>query len=263
MKYLKIDLNGSTIKTNGDYTIDGNAVIGTSVQSSITAGQIFKVVFTEYFEISNGFLHGNNQDTSQVSGYIPNNNSEAISIGGCDNVVISNLKVTNFSSDGVRLRSSNDVNNVEQINKKVFIVNSEFNENGRNNISFTGNQNVYAINSKFNDAGKYTKSNPQASIDVEDEQFYGENVYKESKYYFANCTFNGSKGLVPVVYGAGAKTKKNVTFDNCLFDFTDGGAFLGGDCSVTFSNCNIINATIAPFYGQGSNEFTNDTTVIY
>lgn len=263
MKYLKIELNGSTIKTNGDYTIDGNAVIGTSVQSSITAGRIFKVLFTEYFEISNGFLHGNNQDTSQVSGYIPNNNSEAISIGGCDNVVISNLKVTNFSSDGVRLRSSNDVNNVEQINKKVIIVNSEFNENGRNNISFTGNQNLYAINSKFNDAGKYTKSNPQASIDVEDEQFYGENVYKESKYYFANCTFNGSKGLVPVVYGAGAKTKKNVTFDNCLFDFTDGGAFLGGDCSVTFSNCNIINATIAPFYGQGSNEFTNDTTVIY
>ena len=127
-----------------------------------------------------------------------------IFIQNSNNIIVDNVNAHHFGLDGICV-----ANKVSPQKDSIRIVNSSFQYNARQGLSWVGGNNLVVKNCKFNNTGKGAFSSaPTAGVDIEAE------VGPVSNGYFTNCEFINNKGVGLL---AEAGDDGDCTFTNCTF----------------------------------------------
>ncbi len=179
--------------------------------------------------VTNLVLDGNNQHLvlggvyGDVGRQVPHN---GIFIKNSNSIAINNVDVSNFGLDGITVS-----NKASKQTDSISIVNSSFQYNARQGLSWVGGNNLYVKNSKFNNTGKGAFSSaPAAGVDIEAE------VGPVRNGVFEGCEFINNAGLG---VGADSGDSGDCIFTNCTFWGTTSWALFITKPGFTFKNCNI------------------------
>lgn len=181
---------------------------------------------------------------------------DAIFINASNDITINNINEHHFGHDGLWLRyvdcdfpvtaSTNDMN--------CFILNSKFQFNGRNALSWTGGSLLRCYNSEFSFSGQSRiASSPAAGMDIE---FEPRGYYAQGTSYgtFVNCRFRYNRQ-----HGFISDCELNERFDVHTFLF-DGCDFVSGESTDCVwpraAGCHFLNSN---FYGLMQCPFSNST----
>lgn len=151
-------------------------------------------------------------------------------------IIVEGVTSRYFLRDGIVI--GNTTPDAKAPVKRIFLLNSVFDGNTRQGLSWVGGNHLIASNCKFINTGKtvnvFTKktviSAPAAGIDMEAEM-----------------------GLI-----------RNGTFNDCLIDNNGGAGFLtvGDVANITYSGGKIIGATNWSIYGSGPKAVFQNTTIV-
>lgn len=127
---LTIDLNGSKIDFKGDFDRDVSTTTGIGVQ----------VTDCRFVRIFNGELDGNVEQTTNSSESDEDNDAVGLNIRSCDDVVIDNLNIHHFATDGLAIRSGGAEASpgVWRASKRVRITNTRMEYNSRLAMAIIG-----------------------------------------------------------------------------------------------------------------------------
>ncbi|MEO6330415.1 MAG: right-handed parallel beta-helix repeat-containing protein [Ginsengibacter sp.] len=209
------------------------------------------IFFDNCSEVSvvNLTIDGNNN--SQVIGGFFNSGGRqlphyGIFIKNSMNVTICNLIVHHMALDGICVS-----NKINLLKDSVRILNSAFEYNSRQGLSWIGGNDLLVKNCKFNNTGKAAFSSaPGAGVDIEAE------VGPIKNGNFSNCAFINNTGLGVV---AEAGNSSDCTFTNCTFWGVTTRALWITRPGFTFIGCNIYGGFI---HGYNSPDEKNATKFI-
>jgi hypothetical protein len=221
------------------------------VETGAMIGFCFKLNYCENVNITNLEIDGNIQNQI-IGGYLSDGGIQGPHVGiglyGTNNAVVKNINAHHFGLDALLMSSANNTE----------ILNSNFEYNGRQGLSWVGGRGLRATNSSFSNTGKVIINGkafvtpPAAGIDIEPESdscFNG---------LFENCKILNNAGcaLVNDLSYAYSGLVNNMEFKNCLFEDDDSyGVWVRGE-RYKFSSCNF-NCII---YGAGFGEKRNTET---
>ncbi|MBK7762522.1 MAG: right-handed parallel beta-helix repeat-containing protein [Bacteroidetes bacterium] len=221
-----------------------------------------------------------NCNNIQVSGFEADGNNLRTIIGGsygdkgiqlwhygihltnCKQVLISNMNVHHFCLDGILVK------NPWNMNCNVKIMNSIFDYNGRQGLSWVGGRGLQAVNCSFSHTGKANiYSSPGAGVDIEAEDAeIKEGVFEKCKFFnntgagllasdgkseqlkFVDCTFWGT------TFWSAWVNKPDYSFYSCNFfgSFVHGYVTDNFQEATKFYKCLFQDSTLAGKtpYGQ-------------
>ncbi|HZH95136.1 MAG TPA: hypothetical protein VEY06_04590 [Flavisolibacter sp.] len=249
-KPVIIEGNGATIKLAKGLHF-GSFQSVTGARHNAPAGGFYNYDYVAYPQsmfdvrknksvvIRNFILDGNIQNLV-IGGYWGDTGIQLPGDGiyGSDNDELTVDRVTSryFPRDGIVI--GNTTPDAKAPIRKVFLLNSSFNGNTRQGLSWVGGNHLYALNCRFINTGKTVNvalksavaSAPGAGIDMEAEL-----------------------GLI-----------RNGVFENCVIDNNSGVGFLsvGDVASITFNGGKIVGATSWSIYGSGPKTVFNKTTIV-
>lgn len=169
-----------------------------------------------------------------------------IFIENSNNVTINNMNVHHFGLDGICV-----ANEARLQKDSINILNSTFEYNSRQGLSWVGGNNLISKNCKFNNTGQAAFSSPpSAGVDIEAE------VGPVRNGYFLNCEFINNKGVGMV---ADAGNDSACTFKNCIFWGIDTYSIWITKPAFTFDGCNIYGSFV---HGYNSPDERNATKFI-
>ncbi len=146
-------------------------------------------------------------------------------------ISLKNANIHHYALDGVSLSG-----NGQEVNDYT-LINSKFEYNGRQGLSWIGGNGLLAQNCKFNHTGRSKiTSPPSAGVDIEAE---GGNEVRNGQ--FTNCEFNNNKGSGLI---ANIGPSKDIKFNNCTFyGVTTFSAWVEKP-NYTFTQCNFYGAFV-------------------
>ena len=231
-------------------------VAGDFVRTARTDATVTPLAFNgcSYFTVSGIELDGNNASIT-IGGQtesLYNEGGYGIQIVNSNNYTFQRMNVHNFISDGLFERGHISNSN---INKNGTYISSQFNLNGRNNLTIVQAVNLTFLSCDFNEVGTtaYTYHSPGAGIDIEPTSDIA--TEKTGNITFINCnsldnirrafiatrpsrtenvTLIGFRSNNPNDYAYPfTSLVKNISYNNCVID-TGAGDFLpaglgGGD----------------------------------
>lgn len=194
IEFLHIDLNGSTIRSNGDYHRD------VSTKRQVMP---FYTLNCKYMHIHDGEVDGGIYDTTRESAiaeirchgiYVPS-----------EMVLLENLYVHHWLADGIYYGGTGNANTSYYSPCHITMINVRSLNNARQGLSVTMGSMLYALNCEFKfsgftakeggeNEGGYTRHQPAAGVDIEpdisntraiDNGFIG-------FYRFESCIFAGN-----------------------------------------------------------------------
>lgn len=249
-KPIVIEGNGATIKfANGLHFGSFHPVTGKVFKPS--AGNFYDYNYTAY---PNSMIDARNNQSVTIKNLNLDGNVQNLDVGGLwgdeglqlpndgillmDNKEILVEKVTSnyFGRDGIVLGNTTPTENAPV--KKATIVNSTFDGNARQGLSWVGGNFLVVRNSSFINTGKTinkstgqaVRSSPAAGIDMEAEM-----------------------GLI-----------RNGVFENCIINNNDGAGFLtvGDVADIKYIGGKIIGSTMWSIYGSGPRTSFINTTIV-
>ena len=200
-------------------------------------------------KISNLSFDGNNQNMilggvyGDVGRQLPH---YGIFISNSKSIEIENIYAHHFGLDGICVSNSKS-----NTNDAINIIDSKFEYNARQGLSWVGGNGLNVKNCKFNHTGKSIFfSLPGAGVDIEAE------TGPILNGIFDSCEFADNTG-----YGlfALAGDSKDCSFKNCNFWGTTNGSIWINKANYTFYNCNIYGL----LYQGCDAENDNDATKFY
>ena len=151
-------------------------------------------------------------------------------------ILVENVKARYFGRDGIMI--GNTTTTSSSPIKRATILNSVFNGNARQGLSFIGGNHLYVKNTQFintgrtinNNSKKQVRSSPAAGVDLEAEL-----------------------GLI-----------RNLVFEDCIIDNNDGSGLLtvGDVADVKWTRGKIIGATNWSIYGSGPRTVFENVTIV-
>lgn len=179
-------------------------------------------------------LNGNNENI-RVGGYYGDVGIQlphyGIFIQNSKSVTVSNVFLHHFALDGIC------VANIASTTKdKIQILNSRFDYNSRQGLSWIGGNDLYVYKSKFSHTGKTKISSPPgAGVDIEAE--YG----PIRNGVFVECEFVDSQGVCMV---ADSGDSGDCTFTNCTFWSSTTWSVWTTKPGFTFKSCKIYGPVV-------------------
>ncbi|RYZ24933.1 MAG: hypothetical protein EOO10_19570 [Chitinophagaceae bacterium] len=202
-------------------------------------GSLFNISNSKSVTIRNLILDGNLQQ-QKLGGYWGDTGIQLPADGilaiNNEEIIVDGVTCRYFLRDGIMI--GNQTLNEKVPVKKISLLNSSFEGNGRQGFSWIGGNHLVAVNCRFVNTGKtvnaFSKtmfsSAPSAGIDMEAEM-----------------------GLI-----------RNGVFKNCTIDNNNGAGFLsvGDVANIIYEGGKIIGATNWSIYGSGAKAFFNNTTIV-
>lgn len=190
---LTIDLNGSTTEVKGDFHRMGD--MGRGRVSSHNAVIPFLFRDCSDLTVRNGILTGNANRMTRDSGVVEGQ-CHGIVLQGCNRVLLEDLHVHHFGTDGVVIRP----NSLQQVSREIHLSHVRLTNNGRMGLTNGGGWHVSAVDSAFSEngltGGSYSHA-PTAGVDVEPNGRF--NV--KSDFRATRCRFDDNlRG--PVIAGS-------------------------------------------------------------
>ncbi len=196
--------------------------------------------------------------------YVYDANNNGITIKGNSNdIIIDNVIVKNFHTDGITI--SPPYPNVAPVPQNITILNSQFLSSGRNNFSWTGGKTITVTNCDFNDAGVGSGANdaPRIGIDIENE-YPGQS----SSPIIEDGTFTNCRVLNNYGYALHNNYESNndIKFIDCTFYDLDnyygarGVNTLGKKTS--FNNCKIYGNFTGGYERPSGTSIVSDRTTL-
>lgn len=162
------------------------------------------------------------------------------------NVIVNKINAHHFGLDGIYVS-----NKESGITDSISILNSSFEYNARQGLSWVGGNHLFVKNCKFNNTGKEAFSSPpSAGVDIEAE------VGPIQNGRFSNCEFINNTGLGVV---ADAGNSRNCTFANCTIWGATNWSVWVTKPGFTFKDCNIYGSIV---HGYNSPDEKNSTKYI-
>jgi hypothetical protein len=196
--------------------------------------------------VTNLTLDGNNKSviTGGIWGDVGRQLTHyGIFIVNSNNVIVDKLNVSHFALDGI-----NVANKINLRKDSISILNSVFQYNSRQGMSWTGGNHLVVKNCEFNHTGKKAFSSPPtAGVDIEAEYAPIENGY------FTNCKFINNTGV-----GLLASTGdiRDCTFTDCTFWGATNWSIWVTKPGFTFNGCNIYGSTVHGYSSPDENDAT-------
>jgi hypothetical protein len=192
-------------------------------------GNCITLIKSKGINISNINLDGNNMNMI-IGGIYGDQGIQlqhyGIFIMNSQNVTVESVNVHHFGLDGISI--SNEKNSSPD---SIKILNSSFEYNARQGLSWVGGNDLQVKNCKFNHTGRGKfSSSPGAGLDVEAE------VGPIRNGVFDNCEFIDNTG--PGV-GADSGNSGDCTFNNCIFWGTTYYSIFINKPNFTFNQCTI------------------------
>lgn len=151
-------------------------------------------------------------------------------ITNCKQVLISNMNVHHFCLDGILVKNPWD------INCNVKIMNSNFDYNGRQGLSWVGGKGLQAVNCSFSHTGRANiASSPGAGVDIEAEDA----EIKEG--VFEKCKFINNIGVGLV---AAEGKSEQFKFTDCTFWGTTTWSAWVNKPDYSFYSCNFFGSFV-------------------
>lgn len=258
-----IEGNGARFEMNGAYT--------RSATTDNTVGFDFRRVAGVI--IRDLELDGNNDQTTFGAG---EGLSHGLSIMGCTDIRLDNVRAHHFPMDGFLFRDDGAIGTTV-INKRGVLTNCVADYNGRQGASFTGARWFTCIGCNFTNTGRssYAGHAPKAGVDIEPDAFPGlfaasGGAGKSADDYggdiqFLNCLFKNNAGSEFVSSGAWNATysipggsQYPITAIGCRFEGAVGaGSRVMPTTRFTrFTNCMFKDLEVKPNFGgaEVSNE---------
>lgn len=224
IEFLDIDLNGSTVRSNGDYHRD-----------VITKRQVmpFLVSDCKYVRIANGDIDGSNYETTRAAV------AETLCHGiraASEMVLLENLDVHHWISDGIYCGGTGNANTAYYSPRGIFLNNVRSRNNARQALSVTMGAMLYAVNCEFlhsgftgeaggETEGGYERHQPAAGVDIEPDVYNTRSIDNGfiGFYRFENCRFAGNYNYQFLC--AHPSRQESVRLKNCIVDGrrADGG----------------------------------------
>lgn len=187
---LTLDLNGATLEVKGDFHRSGDTNNGR--QSFVNAVEPFLFRQCSDLVVRNGILNGN-ADRMTRDATVVERGGRAIIIAGCTRVLLENLHIHHFSTDGVSIRPGSD----GRVSRDVRLERVRLTNNARQGLTNGGGVQVMAIDCAFSEngftGGPYRHA-PSAGVDIEPN---GE-LDLRSDFRALRCRFDNNRGA-PVV----------------------------------------------------------------
>ena len=199
--------------------------------------------------ISNLTMDGNNKGLilggmwGDVGRQLPHN---GVYIQNSNNIVVDKINVHHFALDGMVIE-----NKPRQQTDSISILNSSFEYNARQGLSWIGGNYLLVNNSKFNNTGKGSFSSaPTAGVDIEAE------VGPVKNGHFNNCEFvnNAGVGLL-----ASTGDDADCIFTSCTFWGATNWSVWVSKPGFTFNNCKVYGSAV---HGYDSPDFENATRFV-
>jgi hypothetical protein len=171
-----------------------------------------------------------------------------IYIQNSNNIIVDKINAHHFGLDGITVE-----NKASPQADSISILNSSFEYNARQGLSWIGGNYLVTNNCKFNNTGKAAFSSaPSAGVDIEAEAKVG----PIRNGHFINCEFVNNKGV-----GLLANNGDNgdCTFTNCTFWGATNWSLWVTKPGFTFNKCNIYGS---PVHGYDSPDEKNATKFI-
>ncbi len=169
-----------------------------------------------------------------------------IFINSSRNILVNNLNVHHFGLDGIF------VANIPAKEKdNIKILNSTFEYNARQGLSWVGGNSLLVKNCKFNHTGKSTFSSPpSAGVDIEAE------VGPVRNGVFESCEFVDNAGVGTL---ADAGDSRDCIFKNCTFWGATNWSVWVSKPGFTFTRCNFYGSFV---HGYNSPDKKNATSFL-
>ena len=196
---LHIDLNGSAIDVKGDFhrTADGQSTGGRFTTSSVRAMNPLQFILCHDVSVRNGELNGNVQRMTRDRGVIEGP-GQGIELLGCERVLIEDLHIHHFPSDGIRLGIYTQ--GADELCRDVRLNRLRVMNNGRQGMTNAGGSGLLAVDCHFSQTGhtggEYGRHGPSAGVDIEPFR----DLPVKSDFRGLRCRFDGNLGA-PVVAG--------------------------------------------------------------
>jgi hypothetical protein len=225
---LVIDLNGSRIDIKGNFDRDAATTYG-------LAG-----IFLEkcrFVVIRNGEIDGNFEQTTNSSG-AAEPPSYGIRLGACADVLLENLHLQHFATDGLDVRDAG-ATPVREVCRRLTAINVQCLRNGRQGMTIVALRGGVFMNCDFSWTGRvegpYLGHSPQAGVDIEpgrDTTTPAPDTMDADTgdIQFIRCRFEGNRGA-QIVAAGGALKVDSVHFESCAIH-VNGGSTAGGDALV-------------------------------
>lgn len=238
------------IKFNSGIPVGTVPGLSQNTDSAVHVGAFIRLTNSKNITVKNLHANGNNSQFRLLKTWGAGTNPyerehDGLFLLNCQNIQVLNSSFNYFVRDGVMILQDKDKMPV----KNITIINSKFNNNGRNGLSWCGGENVNFANCQFNfNATGKIVTNPACGIDIEPER--GAKCRNGS---FTDCLIEGNGGYA---LGSGYAEASNVTFKNCKFIgssnysiFCQSPAFVFKDCTIagtsmfTYNSYNRANGT--------------------
>lgn len=225
---LVIDLNGSRIDIKGDFDRDAATTYG-------LAGLFLSRC--RFVVIRNGEIDGNFDQTTNSSG-AAEPPSHGLRLGSCADVLLENLYIHHFASDGMLVRDAGAMP-AREVCRRVTAINVRCRRNGRQGMSITALRGGLFMNCEFSWTGRvpgpYIGHSPQAGVDIEPDRDTttadpDTMDFDTGDIQFIRCRFEGNRGSQIVAPG-GARRVDSVHFEGCTIN-VNGGSTAGGDALI-------------------------------
>lgn len=160
---------------------------------------------------------------------------DGIFIEDCKKVTINKVHIHHMGRDGIQIANKTPQNWATP-DQKITILNSVFEYNGRQGLSWIGGSGLKVVNSKFNRTGRGRfVTAPAAGMDIEAEIGIIQNGH------FENCEFfdNDACGMV-----ADSGESRNMWFNNCEFWGTTSWSMWTTKPNYNFENCRFTGSIV-------------------
>lgn len=186
---LTIDLNGSTIDVKGDFHRPISRKTKRHAFSFVQ--QVEPLVFRDCtgVTIQNGSMTGNADKTTRDPGVVEGT-GRGIRIQGCSNVLLQDLDIRRFCTDGIQIYP----NPLGQVSDGIRLRRVRSRNNARQGLSNSGGIGVTAIDCEFSEngipGGAYRHA-PAAGVDIEPNRFFSQ----RSDFSGRRCRFDDNLGV--------------------------------------------------------------------
>lgn len=191
---LSIDLNGATIDVKGDFHRGADIKRGDHAISYSQAVQPFVFRNCRNLVVRNGSLKGNVDRMTRDEGVVEGG-GRGILLYGCAGVLLEDLHIHHFSTDGLQIYPSG----AKKVSTDISLRRVTLSNNARQGLSNSGGIRVTAIDSAFSEngftGGPYRHA-PSAGVDLEPNFI----LDQRSDFRALRCRFDNNRGS-PVVAG--------------------------------------------------------------
>lgn len=211
-----------------------------NADSAVHIGSLFRFINCTNITLQNFNAEGNNENFRLLKFWGAGSNAyerehEGLFLLNCQQVSVNNVSFNFFGRDGAMILQDADKIPV----KDIMFTNCNFNNNGRNGLSWCGGENISLYKCRFNNNGNgKIKTNPAAGLDIEPER---QALCKNGRVIKCEFMNNGGNSVV-----SGYNAASDVVFDSCIIRGNTNYALLCNSPRFSFKNtviagCSLLN----------------------